>query len=382
MKTTIASIIFFAVIFFACNSSENVKKLNIQPADFVQDVNGKTTGLYVLTNDKGMVVALTNYGARIVSILVPDQQGKFDDIALGYPNIGNYLVGNAGMGAVIGPYANRIANASYQIDGEVYHFPVNNQKACIHSGPESFYRQVFDVSKFETAEGQVVEMTIESPDGEWGFPGNKKLKVTYTLTDDNSLRIDYHATTDKACHFNLTNHVYFNLKGEGNGDILDHQVVIDAHYITDIADAQMIPTGKLFDIRGTALDFNTPHSIGERIGDQLPQLVYGNGYDHNYLLNKDQNKNELTFAGSIYEPVSGRYLECFTTEPAVQLYSANFLNSDIKGKRGVAYTPHSGVCLETQHYPDTPNHPEFPGTLLRPGEELQSTTIYKFSVKK
>jgi aldose 1-epimerase len=206
--------------------------------------------------------------------------------------------------------------------------------------------------------------------------------VTYTLTKDNGLKIDYEATTDKSCYFNLTNHVYFNLKGEGMGDILDHVLVVDANSSTAVADSQLIPTGEIVDIRGTAMDFTTPHTVGERINDPMPQLKMGGGYDHNYILNKDQNGNEMTFCASLYEPVSGRFMECFTTEPAVQLYTGNFLTGSIIGKRGNPYNYRNGICLETQHYPDSPHHPNFPNTLLKPGETLKSTTIYKFSVKQ
>jgi aldose 1-epimerase len=225
-------------------------------------------------------------------------------------------------------------------------------------------------------------MTLQSPDLQWGFPGNKTVKVTYTLTKDNSLKIDYEATTDKSCYFNLTNHVYFNLKGEGMGDILNHVLVVDANTSTAVADSQLIPTGKIVDIRGTAMDFTKPHTVGERINDPMPQLKMAGGYDHNYILNKDQNANKMTFCASLYEPTSGRFMECFTTEPAVQLYTGNFLTGSIIGKRGNPYNYRNGICLETQHYPDSPHHPNFPNTLLKPGETLKSTTIYKFSVKK
>ena len=205
--------------------------------------------------------------------------------------------------------------------------------------------------------------------------------MTYTLTKDNGLKIDYEATTDKSCFFNLTNHVYFNLKGEGMGDILDHVLVVDANFSTAVADSQLIPTGEIADIRGTAMDFTKPHPVGERINDPMPQMKMGGGYDHNYILNKDQNGHEMTFCASLYEPASGRYMECLTTEPAVQLYTGNFLTGKIIGKRGNPYKYRNGICLETQHYPDSPHHANFPNTLLKPGETLKSTTIYKFSVK-
>ncbi|MBL7965383.1 MAG: galactose mutarotase [Prolixibacteraceae bacterium] len=375
-------ILLMAGVVFSCSAPKKEFTMSYTKADFEKEVNGKKTTLFTLKNENGIIVTLTNYGAKIVSVFAPDKNGVMEDVTLGYNSIDGYISGDAGQGAVVGPYANRIANGQFEIDGQVYQLPVNNHKACLHSGPQSFYLQVYDAKEIQTADGPAVEMTLASADGEWGFPGNKNVKVTYTLTKDNGLKIDYEATTDKSCFFNLTNHVYFNLKGEGNGDILDHVLVIDANYATAVADSQLIPTGEIVDIRGTAMDFTTPHTVGERIEDPMPQLRMGGGYDHNYVLNKDQNGNEMTFCASIYEPVSGRFVECFTTEPAVQLYTGNFLKGNIIGKRGNPYNYRNGMCLETQHYPDSPHHPNFPNTLLKPGETLKSTTIYKFSVKQ
>lgn len=345
-------------------------------SDFESIIDGKTTRAFTMENDNGMVVVLTNYGAKIVSIYVPDKNGDFADVLLGFKSINDYEQYGASHGAVVGPFANRIANAQFTIDGETYHFPVNNGEACLHSGPDSWYRKVWDYEK----NGNVTVFSLESPDGEFGFPGNKKVSVTYMLTNDNELKIDYHLTTDKACHFNLTNHSYFNLRGEGDGDILDHILVINADKSTPVADPGMIPTGEIVDIRGTALDFTTPHAIGGRIEADNEMLKYGAGYDFNYVINKDEG--ELGFAASAFEPESGRYMEVFTTEPGVQLYSGNHLKGNEIGKSGVAYTKRTGFCLETQHFPDSPNQPGFPSTLLRPGEEFNSTTIYKFSVKE
>jgi len=381
MKKLIVLLLITGII-VSCTAPKKEFTPSYSKADFEKELNGKKTTLFTLKNENGIIVTLTNYGAKIVSVFAPDKTGKMEDVVLGYKNIDGYIAGDAGQGAVVGPYANRIANAQFEIDGIVYQLPQNNMKACLHSGPESFYRQVYDAKEIQTNDGPAVEMTLQSPDLQWGFPGNKNVKVTYTLTKDNGLKIDYEATTDKACYFNLTNHVYFNLKGEGMGDILDHVLVVDANSSTAVADSQLIPTGEIVDIRGTAMDFTSPHTIGERINDPMPQLKMGGGYDHNYILNKDQNSNEMTFCASLYEPASGRYMECFTTEPAVQLYTGNFLTGSIIGKRGNPYNYRNGVCLETQHYPDSPHHPNFPNTLLRPGETLKSTTIYKFAVKQ
>lgn len=381
MKKLIGTLLVAGIV-FSCAAPKKEFTPSYTKADFEKVVNGKQTTLFTLRNDNGMVVTFTNYGAKIVSIFVPDKDGKMTDVALGYDTIDKYITGESGFGAVVGPYANRIANAEFEIDGQVYHLPQNNMKACLHSGPDSFYRQVWDGKEVQSADGPDVEMTIDSPDGQWGFPGNKHVKVTYTLTQDNGLKIDYEATTDKACFFNLTNHCYFNLKGEGNGTILDHVLDIDANFSTAVADSQLIPTGEIVDIRGTAMDFNAPHVIGERINDPMQQMKYAGGYDHNYLLNKDQNGNEMTFCASLFAPETGIFMECLTTEPAVQLYTGNFLKGTEIGKSGQPYVYRGGVCLETQHYPDSPHHPNFPNTLLKPGETLHSTTIYKFSVKK
>ena len=375
-------LLVIAGMIVSCSAPKKEFTMIYSKADFEKEVNGKKTTLFTLKNEGGIIVTLTNYGAKIVSVFAPDKNGALEDVTLGFKSIDGYISGDAGQGAVVGPYANRIANGQFEIDGQVYQLPVNNFKACLHSGPESFFRQVYDAKETQTADGPAVEMTLTSADGEWGFPGNKNVKVTYTLTKDNGLKIDYEATTDKSCYFNLTNHVYFNLKGEGMGDILDHMLVVDANFSTAVADSQLIPTGEIVDIRGTAMDFTTPHLVGERIEDPMPQLRMGGGYDHNYILNKDQNGNEMTFCASLYEPVSGRFVECFTTEPAVQLYTGNFLTGNIIGKRGNPYNYRNGICLETQHYPDSPHHPNFPNTLLKPGETLKSTTIYKFSVKQ
>jgi aldose 1-epimerase len=375
-------LLLIAGMIVSCSAPKKEFTMIYSKADFEKEVSGKKTTLFTLKNENGIIVTLTNYGAKIVSVFAPDKNGALEDVTLGFKSIDGYVSGDAGQGAVVGPYANRIANAQFEIDGQVYQLPQNNMKACLHSGPESFFRQVYDAKEIQTADGPSVEMVLTSADGQWGFPGNKNVKVTYTLTKDNGLKIDYEATTDKSCYFNLTNHVYFNLKGEGNGDILDHILVVDANFSTAVADSQLIPTGEIVDIRGTAMDFTTPHLVGERINDPMPQLKMGGGYDHNYILNKDQNGHEMTFCASLYEPVSGRFLECFTTEPAVQLYTGNFLKGNIIGKRGNPYNYRNGICLETQHYPDSPHHPNFPNTLLKPGETLKSTTIYKFSVKQ
>ncbi|MEN8117480.1 MAG: aldose epimerase family protein [Bacteroidota bacterium] len=369
------NLILLIVLFTACNlNKQNEINMPYSKADFERVIEGKTTRLFTMENENGMIAALTNYGAKIVSIYAPDKKGKPADVVLGFKSIEEYQQHSASHGAVVGPFANRIANATFTIDEETYNLPVNNGENCLHSGPDSWYRKVWDYKK----DGNVTIFSLTSADGDFGFPGNKTAKVTYTLTDDNELKIDYEVTTDKACHINITNHAYFNLRGEGNGDILDHVLVINADKSTPV-DAGMIPTGEIVDIRGTELDFTIPHVIGERIDASNQQLEYGIGYDFNYVINK--NEGELAFAASAYEPESGRYMEVFTTEPGVQFYSGNHLKGTAIGKGGKAYSKRTGFCLETQHFPDSPNRPNFPSTLLKPGETLKTTTIYKFSVK-
>lgn len=371
--------IFFLFVFSisAC-TSETKSKIDMpySKSNFEGVINGKTTRMFTMENENGMVVTLTNYGAKIISVYVADKKGNFDDVLLGFNSIDDYQQYGASHGAVVGPFANRIANARFTINGETYQLPVNNGDACLHSGPDSWYRKVWDYEK----KGNMTTFMLESPDGEFGFPGNKKAKVTYTLTDDNELKIDYEVTTDKATHINLTNHSYFNLRGEGNGDISDHVLVINADKSTPVVDESMIPTGEIVEIRGTALDFTAPHTIGDRIDDDHPQLRFGSGYDFNYVINKEPA--ELAFAASAYEPESGRYMEVFTTEPGVQLYTGNHLRGNEIGNSGKAYGARTGFCLETQHFPDSPNQPGFPSTLLLPDDVYRSTTIYKFSVKE
>ncbi len=365
----------FAVITACTPTTEKEIEMPYNESDFEALIDGEQTRMFTLKNAAGMVVTLTNYGAKIISVYAPGTDGNFADVVLGFNSIDEYQKYGASHGAVVGPFANRIANAQFTIDGQTYNLPVNNGEASLHSGPDSWYRKVWDYEQ----NGNVTIFTLESPDGEYGFPGNKKAKVTYTLTDENELRIDYEVTSDKPTHVNLTNHSYFNLRGEGNGKILDHILVINADSATPVIDESMIPTGEIVNIEGTALDFTSPKAIGEDIDADHPQLKYGSGYDFNYVINKEPG--ELAFAASAFEPESGRYMEVFTTEPGIQLYTGNHLSGKEIGNSGEPYTGHTGFCLETQHFPDSPNQPGFPSTLLKPGETYNSTTIYAFSVR-
>ncbi len=368
-----AFLIICAVI-AGCSQSTQHLNLPYNHSDFHAIIDGKETSLFTLKNKNGMAVTLTNYGAKIVSIYAGDRKGAFADVMQGFNSIPDYIQFGASHGATVGPFANRIGGASFTIDGINYELEKNNGDNTLHSGSKTFSRRVWDAHQT----GNQVEMKLKSPDGEYGFPGNKDVKVTFTLTDDNELRIDYEVVTDKATHINLTNHGYFNLRGEGNGDILDHLIVINSGYVTPV-DEFMIPTGEIVSVKDTPLDFITPRKIGDRIDDDHPQLKIAKGYDFNYIIKKD--KDELAFAASAYEPESGRYMEIFTTEPGMQFYTGNHLRGNEIGHCGVGYGPRSGVCFETQHFPDSPNKPGFPSTLLHPGETYNSSTIFKFSVK-
>ncbi|MFV0290854.1 MAG: aldose epimerase family protein [Mangrovibacterium sp.] len=359
---------------FACTPTEKKDPLALDKANFETTIDGKTTQFFELTNANGMKVALSNYGARILSACVPDKDGKMADVILGFSSLEGYKTNE--YNALIGPYANRINDGAFKIDSITYILSTADNGNCLHNGAVGFKHSIFNAVQ----NGNSVVMTINSADGEFGFPGNKTVKITYTLTDDNAIQMDYEATSDKACPFNLTNHAYFNLRGEGNGDILAHEMFIDADSTT-VVNAELIPTGEIVSIKGTDMDFTTPTVIGNRINSDMEALKLGNGYDHNYILNKDQNGNAMTLAARVVEPESGRVLEVLTTEPAIQFYAGNFQDGTLTGKGGNKYAFRTGFCLETQHYPDSPNHANFPSTILNAGDTLKTTTIYKFSVK-
>jgi len=339
---------------------------------------GKATALFMLKNKNGVVIQVTNFGGKIVSLFLPDKDGAFEDVTFGYETIGECLKGDKYFGALIGRYANRIANGSFTLEGQEYRLPLNNGPNTLHGGESGFDDAVWEAEEMQTEEGQAIRFTYLSVDGEQGFPGNMTAEVIYTLTDDNRLIIDYKATTDKMTIINLTQHAYFNLAGHDAGDILDHEVVINADRFTPVNE-NLIPIGELRAVEGTPLDFRTPHTLGERIDDPYEQMIKGKGYDHNFVLNKDSS--ELSFAASAYDKESGRFLEVFTTQPGIQLYTGNFLDGSQTGKNRVVYNYRNGFCLETQHFPDSPNQPGFPSVVLRPGEVYQSQTVFQFSVK-
>jgi aldose 1-epimerase len=352
----------------------------VKQENFLTTYKDLKTDLFTVKNANGVVMQVTNYGAKIVTLFVPDKEGNFDDIVFGYEKIQEYLDGDKYFGALVGRYANRIAAGKFTLDGTEYQLPKNEGgKNMLHGGNSGFNDAVWTGDITETPEGQAVKMTLHSPDGDQGFPGNLHVIVYYILTDENELIVDYSATTDKPTVINLSQHSYFNLSGHASGPVLNHELVINADNFTPV-DQNLIPTGEIRPVEGTAFDFRTPHLIGERIANAEEQLVLGLGYDHNFILNKER-AGELTFAASAYDIISGRFMEVYTTQPAIQFYTGNFLDGSAIGKGGKPYVYRSGFCLETQHYPDSPNHPNFPSTVLRPGEEYKHQTVFRFTVK-
>src|ERR1700683_869571 len=350
-------------------------KSKMQKQSFGKTEDGQQVDLYTLTNKNGMEAAITNYGGTVVSLKVPDRSGKLDDVVLGYDTLDGYATGKAYIGATVGRYANRIAHASFTLDGNTYPLSKNDGDNHLHGG---FNKRVWTAKDVSGSAGQALELTYLSKDGEEGLPGNLPVKVVYTLTDKNELKIDYSATTDKDTVLNLTNHAYFNLAGQGNGDVLQQQIMIRADRFTPI-DQFSIPTGELRSVKGTPFDFTTATAIGARIDQDDQQLKMGNGYDHNWVLSNG-TPGSLFLGAQAYDPHSGRVLEVLTTEPGIQLYTGNFLDG-IHGKDGKVYNRRNAFCLETQHFPDSPNHPNFPTTELKPGQHFESTTVYKFSTK-
>ena len=365
--------VFVATVFVLDLHAEAESKM--QKQSFGKTEDGQPVDLYILTNKNGVEAGVTNYGGTVVWLKAPDRNGKRDDVVLGYDTIDGYATGKAYIGATVGRYANRIAHATFTLDGTTYALAKNDGDNHLHGG---FSKKVWTAKDVSSSAGQALELTYLSKDGEEGFPGNLQVKVVYTLTDANELKIDYRATTDKDTVLNLTNHAYFNLAGQGNGNILQQQIMIKADRFTPI-DSTSIPTGELRAVKGTPFDFATLTAIGARIDQDDQQLKFGKGYDHNWVLNNDK-AGSLFLAADAYDPHSGRLLEVWTTEPGIQLYTGNFLDG-IHGRDGKVYNRRDAFCLETQHFPDSPNRPSFPSTELKPGEHFQSTTIYKFLTK-
>ena len=343
-------------------------------------VGGKPVSVYTLRSAKGMEVRVTDFGGIILSLKVPDRQGRQADVVLGFDSVAPYETNAPYFGAIIGRYGNRIAHGHFTLDGKVYTLATNNGANALHGGLKGFNKVVWEAQPFSEPTRRGLVFRYTSPDGEEGYPGTLKAQVTYTLTDDDELIFDYQATTDKATPVNLTQHSYFNLAGDGAGDILGHVVMVNASRYTPV-DSTLIPTGELRSVAGTPFDFRQPTAIGARIEQPDPQLKFAGGYDHNFVLDRPAAVDTPTLAARVYEPGSGRVLEIRTTEPGMQFYSGNFLDGTLKGKGGVVYKHRYGFAMETQHYPDSPNQSSFPSTILQPGQEYRTRTIYAFSVQ-
>lgn len=361
----------------ACGFPAGAAGAGIKRTIFGKMPDGRVVDLYTLTNTRGMRVEITNYGARIVSIVSPDRRGKMADIVLGFDNLAGYLGNDPYFGATVGRYANRIAKGRFTLDGVEYHLPINNGPNSLHGGLVGFDKKVWPAREI-SQQPPKLELTYLSKNGEEGYPGDLHVKVVYTLENDDALRIDYTATTNKDTVINLTNHSYFNLSGAGSGSILNEIMTINADRFTP-TDSTQIPTGEIRSVRGTPFDFLKPTPIGKRINENNPQLKYGDGYDINWIINR--KGPGLVFAARVMDPASGRVVAAYTTQPGIQIYTANHLDGSIHG-RGGAYDFRFAFTLETQHYPDSPNHPNFPTTELKPGQTYRETTIYKFSTVK
>ena len=351
----------------------------ISQAPFGNTPDGTPVAIYTLRNNKGMEARIMTYGGIIVSLKVPDKNGKLGDVVLGYDDLDGYLKATPYFGALIGRYGNRIGGAKFTLEGKTYTLATNNGPNSLHGGLKGFDKVVWTAVKADVGpKGPRLELNYLSQDGEEGFPGNLKVTAVYTLTDNNELRLDFTATTDKPTVCNLTHHSYFNLAGQGNGDILGHEVYINSDKTTPV-DKELITTGKFASVDGTPFDFRKPTTIGARINDPDTQLQYGPGYDHNWVINKPMGK--LGLLARVYEPTSGRVMEVFSTEPGLQFYTGNSLDGSITGKGGKVYQRRTAFCMEPQHYPDSPNKPMFPTTELKPGQAFQNTIIYRFYVK-
>ena len=370
---TLSSFLFCLLLCLSNANAQKISKASFGTAD------GQSVNLYTLTNRNGMEARITNYGGIVVSLTAPDRNNKWADIVLGLNDLDSYLKGHPYFGALIGRYGNRIAKGRFTLNGVEYKLAVNNGENHLHGGLKGFDKVVWTAQSMRTKLGPALSLTYLSKDGEEGYPGNLKVKVVYTLTNNNELRIDYTASTDKDTVINLTHHSYFNLAGEGNGDILSHVLKLNASRFIP-TDAGSIPTGEIRDVQGTPFDFRKPTAIGARINQDDEQIKFGGGYDHNWVI--DGRAGVLRQAATAFEPTSGRVMDVWTTEPGVQFYTGNFLDGTLTGKSGKPYPRRSGFCLETQHYPDSPNQPKFPTTTLRKDAVYRSTTIYRFSSRK
>lgn len=375
----IVSSLLSTLMFYSCTKNE-IKKSIIEVSQF-GEVKNVIVDLYSLTNENGMKVSITNYGGTVTSILVPDKNGVISDVVLGFDNVNDYANKSPFFGAIIGRYGNRIAKGEFILDGKTYNLAINNSPNHLHGGDKGFDNVIWNAKIVNNiGDSLALELTYTSPDGEEGYPGNLEVTVVYTLTNRNELLIDYRATTDKKTICNLTNHTYFNLIDAGKSTILNHKLQIIADTYTPI-DETLIPTNEIIPVENTPFDFRTPSVIGDKIEDKNEQLNYGLGYDHNFVLNGGIS-DEVRLVATLSEKTTGRNLEVYTTEPGLQFYSGNFLDGSITGKDDFLYNYRTGLCLESQHFPDSPNQDNFPTTTLNPGDVYKTKTIYKFTVTK
>ena len=379
MKTKILILLVGTLVLLNCTPDKEEKTLSgLDKTKFQTVLNGDSTDLFVLKNKAGMEVSITNFGGRIVSIMVPDKTGKMIDVVLGFDSISDYINVPSDFGASIGRYANRINQGKITIDGKTIQLPQNNFGHCLHGGPQGWQYQVYKNVK-QTGDS-IIEMTRFSPDGDMNFPGNVEAKVTFKLTNDNAINIDFSATSDQKTVINMCNHSYFNLGGDPSKPITEDELYINADNFTPV-DSTFMTTGEIVTVKGTPMDFTTPKTVGKEINNyDYVQLKNGNGYDHNWVLNTAGDVSKL--AAKVVSPASGVTLEVYTNEPGIQVYTGNFLNGTVTGKKGIVYNQRTGICLETQHYPDSPNKPQWPSVMLEPGKVYQSTCIYKFGVQK
>lgn len=379
----VASLALAAATFTGCMTMNNTPTGTITKADFGQTPDGKPVELYTLRNSKGMEATIMTYGGIVTSLKVPDRKGNFDDVVLGFDSLDGYTKDSyvkacPYFGALIGRYGNRIGGAKFTLEGNTYTLATNNGVNTLHGGIKGFDKVVWTAKPYNGLSGPQLVLAYFSKDGEEGFPGNLEVTAIYTLTDDNALKLEFTATTDKPTVVNLTHHSYFNLAGQGNGDILNHKVYINANQTTPV-DSGLITTGNFADVTGSPFDFRTPTAIGARINDPDPVLRYGPGYDHNWVINKPFG--QLGLMARVTEPTTGRVLEVWSDEPGLQFYTGNFLDGTITGKAGKTYNLHGAFCMEPQHFPDSPNKPNFPTTELKPGQKFHNTIIYKFSAE-
>jgi aldose 1-epimerase len=386
MKKIVACIVSLIIFMISCKTNNEVKT---QPTEtttqdsaisvthFGELTDGTPMSLYALENRSGAIMKVINYGGIITSLIMPDRNGKMGDVVLGYDSLEGYVTNNPYFGALIGRYGNRIAKGKFSLDGKAYTLAVNNGPNHLHGGIKGFDKVIWNIEQHKVEEGVALKLTYQSKDMEEGYPGNLNVQVIYTLTDDNELKIDYKATTDKKTIVNLTQHTYFNLSGPSR-DITSHELFLNADKFLPV-DKTLIPTGELKDVSNTPFDFRKPRLIGEQINNKDEQLKFGNGYDHCWVINKA--KDGLNHVGSLYDSISGREVTIYTTEPAVQFYSGNFLDGSITGKNNIVYNFRTGLCLETQHYPNSPNNKDFPSVVLNPGETYNTETVYKFTTR-